>query len=156
MGRGVAMRHAGIALVVAAVLATGCGGTASGDRVALLTAGLSCYAGGEHPVTAELVADAEHGTIFSGQAVVWPTGFTGRRAGSEVEVLDAAGNGGATTGRRYWIARAFMSPYDSDRHPAAVDCGYPWDFGQCDASDEPTLPGGIKAIEHEESRAAYC
>jgi len=128
------MRHSGIALLVAAVLATGCG-----ERVELLTADLACYLGGEAPRTAELVADAEQGTTFTGLPVVWPTGFTGRRAGSEVEVLDAGGNVRATTGRRYWIAPAHR-PHgagDLDQFPAAVDCGYPWDFGECDASGEP-------------------
>jgi hypothetical protein len=129
------MRHSGIGLLVAAVLATGCGGIASGDRVELLTADLSCYLGGEHPVTAQLVADAEHGTTFDGLPVVWPSGFSGRRTGSEVEVLDAAGNVRATTGRRYWIATAAGVPY-GDKFPAAVDCPHPWDFGECDASGE--------------------
>ena len=92
----------------------------------------------------------------NGLPAVWPLGFTGRPAGSEVEVLDAAGNVRATTRRRYWVARAAIHPYDGDRHPAAVDCPYPWDFGQCAPSDEPALPGGIKPLEHEESKAAYC
>jgi hypothetical protein len=175
-----AMRHAGIALLVAAVLAAGCGSsagsasagasgapasghdrasdgdTASDDLVALVTAGLGCYAGGEHPVTAELVADAEHGTTFGGLPVVWPLGFTGRRAGSEVEVLDPAGNVRATTGRIYWISMAGFDQTKTDVYPAAVECDYPWDFGQCDAIDEPALPSGIRPNDHEESRAAYC
>lgn len=131
------MRYAGIALLVAAVLATGCGGIASGDRVELLTAELGCYAGGESWSTDELVADAEHGTTFTGRPVVWPSGFTGRRAESEVEVLDAAGNVRATTGRRYWIATAYpLESLPGDQFPAAVDCGYPWDFGECDGSGE--------------------
>lgn len=144
MGRGVAMRHAKIALLVAAVLATGCVGgdrvneePADAERVALLTDDLGCYAGGERHWTAQLVADAEYGTTFEGLPVVWPRGFTGRRVGSEVEVRDAAGHVRATTGRRYWIARASTDPYVSDRYPAAVDCTYPWDFGECDASGEP-------------------
>lgn len=129
------MRQVGIALLVAAVLAAGCGGVESGDRVQLLTADLGCFAGGEHQVTAPLVADAEHGTTFTGLPVVWPRGFTGRRAGSEVEVLDAAGNVRATTGRRYWIAPAYGIPY-GEKFPAAVDCPYAWDFGECDGSGE--------------------
>jgi hypothetical protein len=35
--------------------------------------------------------------------VSWPHGFTARRAGSEVEVLDASGSVVLTTGARYWI-----------------------------------------------------
>jgi hypothetical protein len=88
-------------------------------------------------VTAQLVADAWYGTTFDDLPVVWPRGYTARRAGGEVEVLDAAGKVRATTGRNYYISRAAIVPYDSDRYPAAIDCGYPWDFGECDASGEP-------------------
>jgi hypothetical protein len=42
----------------------------------------------------------------------------------------------ATTGRRYWIAPAYVGRSISG-FPAAVDCGYPWDFGECDANGEP-------------------
>src|SRR3954464_9172749 len=118
MGEGGRMSRTAIALLVAAVVATGCGATASservgsGDRVELLTDVLACYAGGESPLTAVLVADAEHGTTFNGLPVVWPVGFAGRRAGSEVEVLDAAGNVRAATGRRYWISAAWNGTSD--------------------------------------------
>jgi hypothetical protein len=71
-------------------------------------------------------------------------------------VVDAAGNVRATTGRRHWIAQTAIYPYDDSVYPAAVDCGYPWDFGQCDASDESALPSGITALAHDESRDAYC
>ena len=71
-------------------------------------------------------------------------------------MLDRDGNVRATTGRWYWIASAAGESYDIDGFPAAVDCGYPWDFGQCDPNDEPALRAGISAAEHEESRAAYC
>jgi hypothetical protein len=125
------MRHVAIALLVAAMLVGGCGGSGSGERVELLTGDLTCYLGGEHPATAQLVADAEYGTTFTGLPVVWPRGYTGRRAGNEVEVLDAAASVRATTGRVYYIAMAQLNPYAADRFPAAVGCPYPWDFGEC-------------------------
>ena len=37
--------------------------------------------------------------------VTWPEGYTGRQAGSEVQVLNASGEVVATTGRRYFCAR---------------------------------------------------
>ena len=100
-------------------------------------------------MTAELVADAEHGTTFNGPPVVWPRGYTGRRVGSEIEVLSAGGNVRATTGRRYFISRAYIDPLATDRYPAAMDCPYAWDFGECDASGEPVLPADIPANEIE-------
>jgi hypothetical protein len=39
--------------------------------------------------------------------VMWRVGFTGRRAGSELEVLDPHGNVVATTGRAYRIAGGY-------------------------------------------------
>jgi len=61
-----------------------------------------------------LVVDEKYGTaIDSPQAgvapmpVMWPLGFTGRRAGSEVEVLDPTGDVVATTGRNYRLDGGF-------------------------------------------------
>jgi hypothetical protein len=57
----------------------------------------------------ELLTDSQYGTalasFLAGQRVpvMWPLGFTGRRAGSEVAVLDAAGNVVAITGQSYSI-----------------------------------------------------
>ncbi len=147
MARGVVMR------TLAAMLVAACGGAASGDRVALLTDTLSCYAGGEHPVTAVLVADAEYGTTLRGIPVVWPTGYAGRRVGSQIEVLDAAGTVRATTGKRYYISPAYDGKTTdiSTRYPAAVECGYEWDFGECDTAGAPPdlcepgpVPGGTE------------
>jgi hypothetical protein len=54
----------------------------------------------------KLVADATYGTAFvDGDAtplpVVWHSGFTGRRSGSEVQVVDPQGNVVAVTGHVY-------------------------------------------------------
>jgi hypothetical protein len=62
----------------------------------------------------ELIADPKYGTAIKygdGTTVpaTWPAGFTGRRVGSEVVVLDPNLNVVATTGRRYhvdWVSDA--------------------------------------------------
>ena len=62
----------------------------------------------------ELIADSTSGTAIKyGDGTIvpakWPPGYTGRWVGSEVEVLDRAGNVVATTGRRYrfdWVSNA--------------------------------------------------
>jgi hypothetical protein len=116
------------------------------EPVPLLTGSLSCYAGGESGPTGRLVVDPTYGTSFNGQPVMWPEGYTARRAGGEVEVLDANGNVKATTGRTYHISFAFapaLLPNDdgsfdyagpTNAFPAAVDCGYAWDFIDCTAA----------------------
>lgn len=58
-----------------------------------------------------LVADPNFGTASRVEGggelpVMWPHGFTARRAGSEVEVLDAEGNVHATTGTFYNLTGA--------------------------------------------------
>jgi hypothetical protein len=53
---------------------------------------------------ADVIADPTSGAPMyaaTGEALAWPRGFTARRAGSEVEVLDPSGNVVLTTGRRY-------------------------------------------------------
>lgn len=124
-----------ILVVAAAALLAGCGIT---DTVPLLTGDLGCYAGGENGPTALLVADPEHGTTFNGRPVMWPAGYTARRAGSEIAVLDSTGRVRAITGRSYHIAFAYVAdiiPGDAAKpFPAAVDCGYPWDFVDCTAN----------------------
>lgn len=128
----------GLALVLA--------GCESRGRIQLLTGPLGCYAGGENGPTGLLAADPNYGTTFRDQPVMWPEGYYGRRAGSEVEVLDRWGSVKATTGRIYHIA--FASSYGVEANgngsldrvgpanafPAAVDCGYAWDFIDCTAA----------------------
>jgi hypothetical protein len=84
----------GVAISVALALALsllGCGAGSPGESVALLTGATGCYAGGEGGSTAPLLAEPQYGTSWLGTPVMWPSGYTARRAGSEVEVLDAHG-----------------------------------------------------------------
>ena len=111
----------------------------------LLTGDLGCYAGGEGGPTAPLRVDARYGTSFDGRPVMWPAGYTARRVGTEVVVLDGDGNVKATTGRTYHIAHAYapmLIPDDdgslggfepSDAFPAAAHCPYHHDFIDCTA-----------------------
>jgi len=121
----------------------GCG--PFGEPVALLTGVYPdmCYAGGETGATGPLVIDPTYGTSFDGRPVMWPVGFTGRRVGGQVEVLDAQGNVKATTGRTYHIsiAPAPESASSINAFPAAANCGYAWDFIDCTAA----LPGSYPA-----------
>ena len=131
-----------ITLVLALCLA----GCTTREGIPLLTGATGCYAGGESGSTGPLVADPTYGTSFRGQPVMWPAGYSARRAGSEVEVLDATGRVRATTGRIYHISFASAYGMDSDgsgsltrvgpahAFPAAVDCGYHHDFIDCTAA----------------------
>ena len=66
----------------------------------LVTADGPCFVG---PWEGLLVADPRTGTaIVTGdrvQSLVWVTGYTGRRVGSEIEVIDRQGEVVATTGQ---------------------------------------------------------
>lgn len=159
---------AGVATVrkIAATLAfalclPGCGSAAPsvppGEPVPLLTGALGCYAGGEGGPTARLIVDPNYGTSFDGQPVMWPLGYTARRAGSEVVILDTQGRVKATTGRSYHISHAFAyDPNDdgtfnglapNDLFPAAAECGYHWDFIDCTAN-----PTDSYCLPHEPER----
>jgi hypothetical protein len=131
-----------------ALCVLGCGAKAPPrDSVPLLTGSLGCWAGGEQGSTAPLVADQVYGTSFGGRPVMWPGGYTARRVGTEVAVLDANGNIKATTGRTYHISYAYAPaltyptndasgdrPKPTNVFPAAADCGYAWDFIDCTAA----------------------
>ena len=111
-----------------------------GEPVDLLTANLGCYAGGEGGATAQLIAEPKHGTSFLGRPVMWPAGYTARRVGTEVVVLDRDGNVKATTGRTYHISIAYApdegmyGPYKGNAYPAAAECTYHHDFIDCTAN----------------------
>lgn len=102
------MRNLATSLVLALSL-LGCG-TARGERVELAITELpvrGCYALASLHY---LVADPEYGTATKfnlGETVAkplyWPTGYTGWRVGSEVEVRDTNDKVVAVTGRRYDI-----------------------------------------------------
>jgi hypothetical protein len=118
-----------------------------GESVPLLTGALSCFAGGEGGATGPLLAEPQYGTSWLGMPVMWPSGYTARRAGSEVEVLDTQGKVIATTGKTYRISRAYApelfpnddglfegTPPPPSAFPAAADCSYPFDFVDCTAN----------------------
>lgn len=117
----------------------------SPGSVELLTGDTGCYAGGEQGAAGVLVVDPEYGTRFNGRPVLWPTGFAGVRVGSEVEVRNAAGNAVARTGQAYYISVAAAHwPIETAElvaatgaYPAAVLCGYPWDFVDCATGAAP-------------------
>lgn len=98
-----------LALVLALSLAA-CGASAGGDTVKLLTGDPTPGACFTNYAQGLLIVDAHAGTaIIDGDvggttaAVMWRMGFTGRRAGSDVQVLDPTGKVVATTGRSYTI-----------------------------------------------------
>ena len=134
-------------------------GAPPGEPVPLLTGDLGCYAGGEGGPTAPLLAESQYGTSFFGKPVMWPAGYTARRRGSEVEVLDTEGKVKATTGRTYHISQAyapalipdddgtFEGPGPHDAWPAAAHCSYHHDFIDCTANPtdlwcQPVEPHG--------------
>lgn len=92
--------------------------------VPLLTApddGLvGCYTSGASGV---LTADATYGTaIIENEAsipVMWPHGFTGRRSGYQVEVVDTSGHVVARTGTRVQIDGG----YTGENPRAFLACG---------------------------------
>jgi len=103
-------KRVGVALALGLVLA-GCGLFVPG-YVQLATGDGPCYTS---VISGLLVADPTSGTaiiedVNAGQGatrpmpVVWPSGFTGRRVGSEVEVLDWHGNVAYTTGQHVALA----------------------------------------------------
>lgn len=110
------------------------------DRVPLITGVNGCYAGGEQGQTGPLVVDAQYGTRFNGQPVMWPDGFSARHAGFEVEILNRGGQVVATTGRLYHISVAAVSQAEQNAvgslgaYPAAANCGYLWDLLDCTAA----------------------
>ena len=100
--------HRTIASVVLALCLVGCAPKAPpGEPVALLTVETQTGFGGcvlDLFWVADVVAGPASGAPTNGatgEPLAWPNGFTARRAGSEVEVLDPAGNVVLTTGRRY-------------------------------------------------------
>lgn len=129
-----------------------------GESVPLLTGDLGCYAGGEGGGTARLLAEPQYGTSWLGKPVMWPSGYTARRVGTEVAVIDKQGNVKATTGRTYHMSRAysealtpnddgtFKGPGPHDALPVAADCSYHHDFIDCTANPtdmwcQPPPPG---------------
>ena len=88
-----------------------------GDRIELLTDDGNPPTTGCYTSSAQgpLMVDPRYGTAIIDNdvhatapvPVMWRLGFTGRRVGSAVEVLDPDGNLVATTGRSYRIAGGY-------------------------------------------------
>jgi len=116
-------------MFLVAVTAAGC----EGPPVTLLT-GQNPFTDGEPGMVGcytnfavgELEVDATYGTAITDESiggtgpVRWPTGYSGRHSGSEVEVLDRDGQVVARTGNRYQIEGAFVG----DGPRAWLACGY--------------------------------
>jgi hypothetical protein len=81
---------------------------------------VGCYTSGTDGV---LTADATYGTaIVENEApipVMWPHGFTGRRSGYQVEVVDSSGHVVARTGTRVQIGGG----YTGENPRAFLACG---------------------------------
>jgi hypothetical protein len=121
------MKQVAAALALGLVV-MGCGLTA--DRVQLVT-GVPTAEQGNNGQTGcflfqmdgRLIFDPSFGTevlsdSFGTVPVAWRPGFTARRAGSEVEVLDRDGNVVAITGQRYSIEGGFVTDWPQ-QSPAA-------------------------------------
>lgn len=119
------MRRVTASLALALTL-SGCGWFAPGDPVYLLT--------GEPLGTAGcftsfalglLLEDPTYGTAIHDEngggttPVMWRSGYTGHRVGSEVSVVDLLGNVVATTGQTYKIAGGYVDG-DSSQLPTRV------------------------------------
>jgi hypothetical protein len=117
---GVTKQLATIVAALALCLA-GCGGLPpNGDPVRILTAPRpECFVA---DVAGRLVVDSTDGTAIVGDGhenmlvggpvpvtVAWPPGFTARRSGAEVEVLDPRGNVVGTTGRSYTFLGGYVA-----------------------------------------------
>jgi hypothetical protein len=98
-----------LASLTSAAVLLGCGPIVAPPR--LLTYDLDSCHPAPHPGL--LAADPTYGTVLwaagdgstpppgLGEPVAWPSGFTARYTGSEVEVVDGGGRVIAITGRRY-------------------------------------------------------
>ncbi len=112
----------------------------------------------------DVIADPTSGAptdAATGESFAWPKGFTARRAGTEVEVLDAAGNVVLMTGLRYRmcpavhdlgsssVARSNGGAWVIGEVKQCQECGwsYGWPFDFVDCTANPThwtcpRPGG--------------
>jgi hypothetical protein len=113
----------------------GCG-TAKGERVALTITQLPVS--GCHPLATPLylVADPQYGTATKfnlgdtmAEPLYWPTGYTGWRVGSEVEVRDTRDNVVAVTGHRYDIYVTVDSGVEAPGRIAVAGCIRPSELG---------------------------
>lgn len=128
------MRRIGAAAALALSLLACAPAAERSDAVRLLTGVVPGYTDNGACFTdfalGPLLIDPKYGTAVRDETagasapvttpVMWRPGFTGRRDGSEVAVLDPAGNVVATTGRKYEIAGGYWF-----EHPRVfVACGF--------------------------------
>ena len=114
-------KQLGIIVVAVALCLVGCGWLLfKGDPVSILTSPRpECFAA---DAAGRLVVDPTYGTAIVGDGyqnmliggdepviVAWPPGFTARRSGSEVQVLDPQGNVVGTTGRSYQFLAGYVT-----------------------------------------------
>lgn len=111
---------------------------------------------------ADVVADPGSGVptdAATGKSFAWPKGFTARRAGTEVEVLDAGGKAVFTTGQRYRICPA---PDDTREGSglSAQSSGGAWVIGMVDECTGCELGGYGYPFDHPDCAAnptdAWC
>jgi hypothetical protein len=99
------LKHRVTATLALALCLVGCG---RGEQVPLITVD-AVVADGSCVLlyqVVDVIADPTSGTPVvkgGGEPLRWPGGYTARRAGFEVEVLDPAGTVVMTTGGRYWM-----------------------------------------------------
>jgi hypothetical protein len=114
-------RIAALLALVLSIGLLGCGPT--GERVPLQITDLHIVGEGCYTLGSEirLVADAERGTVArelerttGGSPIAWPSGYTGWRVGSEIEVRDPNGRLVAVTGRTYFLSLAIQVPSEDD------------------------------------------
>jgi hypothetical protein len=89
-------------------------------------------------VVVDVVADPTTGAPTvkgTGEPLKWPTGYTARRAGTEVEVRDAMGSVVMTTGGRYWMCPTPASDY---ARPISE-----WVLGEVKPCPDCELGGGV-------------
>lgn len=97
----------------------GCG-SSGGSLLTGDPLGGNCYMA---TASGRLVVDRSYGTAIIGDGgtvdgltiVAWRPGYTARRSGSEVEVLDPQGRVVATTGRSYLIPGGYVDPGEFGR-----------------------------------------
>ena len=110
------------ATLALALLALSCG-SANVPLLTVTSRGNSCLLA---QVSGLLVVDPTYGTAIVANdqprqlelsdvpvTLAWSAGFTARRLGSEVEVLDPQGNVVATTGRNYQFSGGYVSAGDA-------------------------------------------
>jgi hypothetical protein len=152
----------GVAIGVALMLSlVGCygGGTSApsasraGGPIPLLTVETQKSFGGcvlDLYYVADVIADRTSGVPIdaaTGKSFAWSEGFTARPAGTEVEVLDAAGKAVFTTGRRY---RMCPAP-DDTREGSGVYAQSPgggWVIGMVDECTGCELGGYGYPFDH--------